>query len=327
MHAPHTFAAALLLTVVSMIGWGSWPNLLKALPKWRLEYFYVDYTIGFLATILIYSSTFGSSGGIGTDFVQRLTDAGHREPLLAFLGGFVWNLGNILMLYAIMMAGLAVAFPVTSVLALVLGVGISYWAHPLGNPAWLAGSIVVLALAGNLNAAAYRQLEHTSGANKRKAITFALLAGVLVGAFPPFVGAALSGPRGLDSYSVSILFMVGAAVVTFTAIPMLLAYPVVGEKAPLSGYFQGPLSWHVLGWLAGLIWCTGTLSSFLSAGIVGIAISWGIGSGAPMVGALWGIFLWKEFSHARRATKFLMASSMVLYVAGVISVAISYATR
>jgi glucose uptake protein len=327
MHAPHTFVAALVLTVVSMIGWGSWPNLLKALPKWRLEYFYVDYTLGFLASILIYSATFGSSDGFGLDFVRRLLDAGHRELLLAFVGGFVWNLGNVLLLYSIMMAGLAVAFPVASILALVLGVGISYWAHPIGNPEWLALSVVILAIAGNLNAASYRQMEHTSGVNKRKAITFALLAGVLVGAFPPFVGGALSGPRGLDSYSVSILFMVGAAVVTFTMIPTLLAYPLVGEKGTLTGYFQGPIIWHVLGWLAGLIWCSGTLSSFLSAGVVGVAISWGIGSGAPMVGALWGIFLWKEFSHARRGTQILMASSMVLYITGVILVAVSYARR
>ena len=148
MFTPESSTIALLLIVVSMLCWGSWPNLLKVLPGWRLEYFYLDYTIGFLLAMLVVGATAGSTGPVGLDFVDRLLAAGSREAALAVAGGLLWNIGNIFLLNAIMIAGLAVAFPIASVLAITLGVGISYWANPIGNPAWLvAGSIVLVAAA------------------------------------------------------------------------------------------------------------------------------------------------------------------------------------
>ena len=146
MFIPQTFLAALLLIVVSMLCWGSWPNLLKALPGWRLEYFYLDYTFGFLLMVLLLGATMGSPGPVGGEFLGRLAAAGGREAGSAFLGGLLWNAGNILLLNAIMIAGLAVAFPVASVLAVVLGVGIGYWAQPVGNLAWLIGAVAISAL-------------------------------------------------------------------------------------------------------------------------------------------------------------------------------------
>ena len=148
MFTPASSSTALALIVVSMLCWGSWPNLLKALPGWRLEYFYLDYTIGFLLAMLVVGATAGSAGVVGFDFFDRLAAAGSREVALALAGGLLWNIGNIFLLNSIMIAGLAVAFPLASVLAITLGVGISYWAQPIGNPAWLvAGSLVLVAAA------------------------------------------------------------------------------------------------------------------------------------------------------------------------------------
>jgi len=324
MYAPETYAAALGLMLMSVACWGSWPNLLKALPNWRLEYFYLDYTFGFLLTVLVCAATLGSDGLVGTDFVQRLFQAGGREVGLALLGGFLWNLGNVLLLTSIMIAGLAVAFPITIVLALVLGVGMSYWANPIGEVHWLAGGVVILVAAAGMNAAAYQRLSAPSSSSKPRAIALALLAGVMIGLFPPFVGAAISSQTPLDPYSVSLCFVAGACVATLVAVPALLARPLIGNVASLRGYGEGKGAWHLMGLVAGAIWCLGTVVNFASAGMVGIAISWAIGSGAPMVGALWGIFYWKEFAGTGRAAKILIGLSLGLYVAGVAAVAVAY---
>ena len=327
MFIPQTFLAALLLIVVSMLCWGSWPNLLKALPGWRLEYFYLDYTFGFLLMVFLLGATMGSPSLVGLEFLDRLTAAGGREAGSAFLGGFLWNAGNILLLNAIMIAGLAVAFPVASVLGVVLGVGIGYWAQPVGNPAWLIAAVVVLVVAAFVNAAAYRNLGQSSSGSTWKGIVLSLAAGVLVGSFTPFIGRAISGQHPLDSYSVTVFFTWGASVVTFVGMPLLLAKPLIGERGSLQGYFDGKPRWHIFGLLAGAIWCTGTVCNFVSAGVVGVAISWGIGSGAPMIGALWGIFLWKEFKNGGRKANVLITSSLVLYILGVVMVATSYRLR
>jgi glucose uptake protein len=95
----------------------------------------------------------------------------------------------------------------------------------------------------------------------------------------------------------------------------------------MAGYFGGGAFRHAMGMLAGAIWCIGTVANFASAGLVGVAVSWGIGSGAPMVGALWGIFLWKEFRGADRAAIAMIAVSLALYATGVVLVAVAYALR
>jgi glucose uptake protein len=327
MLLPQSPTIALLLIVVSMLCWGSWPNLLKALPRWRLEYFYVDYTLGFLAAIVLVGATAGSGGILGMEFADRLFAARAVEAAFAFAGGFIWNVGNILLLNSIMIAGLAIAFPVASVLAIVLGVGISWWAQPIGNPAWLAAGAAVLVLAAFANARAYRGVAGPPGSSKALGIGLALAAGLLVGIFPPFIARALSGAHALDAYSVSILFMAGASVATFIGMPLLLARPFIGEAGRMRGYLEGRAHVHVMGMLAGAIWCVGTVANFASAGLVGVAVSWGIGSGAPMVGALWGIFLWKEFRGADRAAITMIAVSLALYTVGVVLVAIAYGLR
>ena len=55
MYAPDSYFAALVLMLASMVLWGSWPNFLKKIPAWRLEYFYFDYTVGFVLTAIFAS--------------------------------------------------------------------------------------------------------------------------------------------------------------------------------------------------------------------------------------------------------------------------------
>ena len=325
MYTPHTYFAALVLVIISMLCWGSWANISKALPKWRLEYFYLDYTLGFLLLVTALGATLGSAGSEGFGFFARLSEAARSQVVFALLGGFLWNVGNLFMVVSIMMAGLAVAFPITSVIAMILGVGISYWTQHIGNLVWLTAGVVVLVGAVTTNAAAYRFLRQSSGPSKPQGgVGLAVAAGILVGCFPPFVARALSGSPALDSYTVSFYFMVGALLATALVVPILIAHPLFGDKGSLRGYLQGSLTWHVLGLVAGGIWCFGTVVNFLSAKLVGMAISWGVGSSASMVAALWGIFLWKEFANSGRSAKILIAVSLGCYLMGVVGVAIAY---
>ena len=164
MYAPESYAVALVLMLASMVFWGSWPNLLKKLPGWRLEYFYVDYTAGFVLTALVLGLTLGSAGGPGErGFLEAMAQAGAREIAFAAVGGFIWNLGNILLLNAIMIAGLAVAFPIAAIPALVLGIGASYWLQPIGNAWFLLAAAVLLLAAAQVTAAAYRRLGDAPG--------------------------------------------------------------------------------------------------------------------------------------------------------------------
>jgi glucose uptake protein len=327
MYLPTTYHTALILMLTSMVCWGSWPNFLKKLPGWRLEYFYFDYTLGFLITVVIYGITLGSGKSGASGFFELLLQAGQREALMAVAGGFIWNFGNILLLNSIMIAGLAVAFPIAAIPAIVLGIGASYWLHPVGSPLVLATSAFLLLAAAQTTAAAYRRLGTVISVHKSRGIALALISGLLIGFFPPFVTAAISGSARLDPYSVSTLFMAGAFVATLVALPILIKFPLVGDAGKLTGYLNGKMTWHVFGLLAGAVWCSGTLFNFISAGLVGVAISVGIGSGAPMIGALWGVFVWGEFAEGSRSSKALIAAALVLYAVGVAVMALAYTSQ
>jgi glucose uptake protein len=322
VYAPQTYFVALILMLISMVCWGSWPNFLKKLPGWRLEYFYIDYTLGFLITAILFGVTLGPGDGLG--FFDVVFQAGAREAAFAIVGGFIWNIGNILLLTAIVIAGLAVAFPIAAIPAIVLGLGASYWLQPVGNGWVLAVSALILLVAAQVTATAYRRLGHVTTVDKTKGITLALVSGLLIGFFPPFVTAAISGSSALDSYTVSVLYMVGACLATLIAIPILVRWPLVGEAGDISGYFRGSTTWHVLGLLAGAVWCSGTVFNFISAGLVGVAISVGIGSGAPMVGALWGVFVWDEFAKGPASSRRFIGAALILYAVGVATMAVAY---
>src|SRR3954466_8030730 len=111
MILPTTYMAALLLSIVSMLCWGSWANTSKLTKKWRFELFYFDYSFGVIIAAVIAALTFGSMGQ-SLSFIDNMDVAGKRQWALAAAGGIVFNLANILLVGAISLAGLAVAFPV-----------------------------------------------------------------------------------------------------------------------------------------------------------------------------------------------------------------------
>lgn len=329
MIIPSTYAVALLLTIISMICWGSWANTQKLAGKWRFELYYFDYSFGVLLCAVIAGFTFGSMGD-GLSMLDNLAVTGKKQIFWAGLGGVVFNLANILLVAAISVAGLAVAFPVGIGLALVIGVIWNYILNPQANPlllftgvALVTAAIVVDAWAYSAHASGKRSVEGGSKTPRSpvKGIALSLAAGVLMGVFYPFVEMSKQGEIGLGPYSVGLVFAIGVLLSTFVFNFYFMNLPVQGPPVSFSEYFHGTGKQHLLGLAGGVIWCVGTLSNFVAASAprevnVGPAVSYALGQGATMISALWGLLLWKEFAGATSRVKVLLALMLLLFVAG-----------
>lgn len=344
MILPTTYLAALLLTFVTMICWGSWANTTKMAGKWRFELYYFDYSFGLLFAATVLALTFGQFGSELT-FQDNLLIVRKRSLAFGLLAGGVFNLANILLVAAISLTGMAVAFPVGIGLALVIGVAWSYALNPQGNPLLLAAGcaallagVVVTALAHKTYAAAKdaeKEKEWAEQGKRRaprktgfKGIGISLAAGILMGSFYPLVEISKQGELGLRAYAVGFVFAVGVFLTTPAYNLVFMNIPVKGRPVGITAYFKGTTRQHLLGVLGGIIWAIGGVANFAAASAprevqVGPAISYAIGQGAVLVSTLWGLLYWKEFAGADSKVKRMIALVLVLLVVGITLVAIA----
>ena len=342
MTLPQTYIATLALMILSMLCWGSWANTFKLTGKWRFELFYFDYAIGVLAAAVLFALTFGSLGFDGFSFTDDLMHSGKRQWMYGLLAGGVFNLANMLLVAAISVAGLAVAFPVGIGVALIIGVVWNYAIKPQGNPMLLFTGLGVIVAAIIVDAMAYRALaglkqekEIKAGRAKStrmnvslKGVFLSLVAGILMGCFFPLVVKGQEGEAGLGPYAIGVLFAIGVFGSTFVFNLFFMNLPVEGPPVEILDYFRGGFKRHALGWLGGAIWCTGTISNFVAASApeevhVGPAISYALGQGATMVSALWGLLVWKEFAGADMRVKSLVVIMLALFVCGLTMVSVA----
>jgi glucose uptake protein len=317
MYQPESYAVALAFMITTMLCWGSWANTLKLTPGYRFQLFYWDYVIGLFVGAIAWGLTLGSTGSIGLPFLADISHAGTHNILLAILGGIDFNIANLLLVAAIDIAGLAVAFPIGIGLALVVGAVSSYI---------LVGGVALVAAAIVCDAAAYRARESVKQAASLRGILLSLIAGLLMGTFYPFVSRAMSGEGAPGPYATSFFFVIGVALCAIPFNYLLMRRPLDG-KAPASmgGYAQAKPSWHLWGIVGGVIWCTGATLNFVASrtGVVGPAVSYSIGQGATMVTAAWGVFAWREFSTAPAKAKQLLFWMFVLFLLGLTLVALA----
>jgi len=319
-----SYGLAVVLCVITMLCWGSWANTQKLASKeWRFQLFYWDYAIGVLLLALLLAFTAGSTGSAGRGFLADLGQADGRNLSLALLGGVVFNLSNILLVAAIDIAGMAVAFPIGVGLALALGVVTNYLATPVGNPVLLFSGVAGVVLAILLSAAAYRRLPSQGARTSGKGIALSVVAGLLMGYFYRFVAASMSAdfrnlePGKLGPYTAVVIFSAGLLLSNFLWNTIVMVRPFVGEPVPLGDYFtKGTPRLHLVGILGGVIWNLGMSLSIVASGAAGFAISYGLGQGATLVAALWGVFVWKEFEHAPAGTGRLLALMFASFVIG-----------
>lgn len=325
-----TYLLAVVFSVITMICWGSWPNMQKLVrPSWRFELFYWDYVMGIVLVALLFAFTLGSYGNAGRGFLPDLAQAEWEHIFSAVLGGAIFNAANILFVAAIALAGMAVAFPVGAGFGLILGVSVNYIAAPVGNAGLLFGGVALIATAILLSATAHRKLSRSQKKVSAKGILLTLAAGVLFGFFYRFIAGAMyadfrSPEAGkLGPYTAVVCFGIGVLLSNFIFNTLLMKKPVEGKPLRYAAYFEGNAKDHVMGLLGGIIWGGGLVLSILSAGEAGFAISFGLGQGNAMIAAIWGVFVWKEFREAPPGTSKWLYGMFLCYIAGLICIVLA----
>ena len=331
MFIVENYNLAISLCFVTMLCWGSWANTTKLTnPSWRFELFYWDYGLGILITTLVLAFTLGSFGTEGRPFMQDLQQANREYILSAIGGGVIFNLANILLVAAIAIAGMSVAFPVGIGIALILGVIVNYIASPKGNPVLIFAGAIFILIAILINAGAYRKLRaHAAVKISEKGLVLSVLSGCLMGLFYKYVAASMARdfqhPEAgkLTPYTALVFFGAGVVLSNFLFNTIQMKRPFIGSSLQFSDYFKGRISDHFIGVLGGAIWSIGMSLSIIASGKAGPAVSYGLGQGATVVAALWGIYIWKEFAKAPGGTKNLLNIMLFLYVAGLVMIILS----
>ena len=323
MFTPPTLTIALLMTITSAICWGSWANTYKGVKNYRFELFYWDYAIGIFLISLILALTMGSTGHDSSSFLNNVRAADNSNILWTMVGGAIFNLANLLLVAAIDMAGLAVAFPVSIGIALVVGVVLSYTLQPKGNAVFLALGVACALLAVILDGKAYGSLGSSGRAVSRKSIVICVVSGVLMGLWNPFVAYGATRGNALTPYSSVVFLTLGALLSCFVWNLYFMKRPLLGEPVGFGGFFSGLPSGHLLGLFGGAVWGVGTVFNVVAgkSDSMSFATSYAIGQSAPMVAALWGILVWKEFEGSGSRARTYLVFMFVFYVFAILLVA------
>ena len=327
MFIVESYPLAVVMCIVTMLCWGSWANTQKLASKeWRFQLFYWDYAVGVLLLSLILAFTMGSSGSGGRGFLADLQQADGKWLGSAFLGGVIFNLSNILLVAAIDIAGLAVAFPVGVGLALVLGVITTYLATHQGNVPMLTFGVAAVVVAIILDGLAYKRLASGGQKTPTKGIVISVAAGLLMGWFYSFVAQAMGNidpvtktlePGKLSPYTAIVLFSAGLLLSNFIWNSIMMVKPLSGDPVAFGDYFRkGNARLHFIGILGGMIWSIGMAFSIIASTKAGAALAYGLGQGATMIGAFWGVFIWKEFKGAPPGTNKYLAAMFCFYLLG-----------
>jgi glucose uptake protein len=331
------YPLAVFFFIISMICWGSWANMQKVAERnWRFELFYWDLSIGLLLFATIAAFTLGSMGDSGRPFLTDLQQADSTSIIFAMLGGVVWNLGNILLVAAIAVAGMSVGFPIGGGIAWILGIVINYILVMLdpnktfegnANILWIGVAVIIAAIF--LSMLSYKRLASEKKKPTAKGILLSVFAGLLIAFFYGLVVKSLDntyvtgGTGTLTPFSGVFFFAVGVFLSTLIFNPIFMKYPVQGTPVKMAEYWQGNFKTHLSGIIGGFIWMLGMVVSFMAAGAANPAISYALSNAAPVVAILWGVLIWKEFKGAPSGTNKLLVTMFVLYIIGLILITAS----
>jgi len=320
----NSYQTAVVLLFITMICWGSWANTQKLATKtWAFQLFYWDYTIGVVLMSLLFAITMGSFGDEGRSFLLDISQGSYENMVSAFIGGVIFNIANLLLVAAIDIAGMAVAFPIGIGIALVWGVIVNYMYDPTGNPVILFIGVGLVAVAIILDALAYKRLPSTSGNTSTKGILISIVAGIAMGFFYRFVAVSMTGDFAepeigkLTPYTAVFIFSIGIFMSNFLWNTIFMYKPFKGKPVSYNDYFSlGTSKLHLIGMLGGAIWCVGMSFSIIASEQAGFPISYGLGQGATMVAAAWGVFIWKEFKGADKNTNKLIKYMFISFIIG-----------
>lgn len=337
MTLPATYSAALLCLALSLVCIGSWPNLLKLSGKWRYELFYGDFSFGFLLVSVVAALTLGSLNSKNLTVQDNLLIASYHKIGYSLGAGVVLNLACLLLVAALSVAPMAIAFPVSGGIALV--VGLAWTLSPPEGSLLLygAGSVLVL-VAVVINAFLYGaymqeqralQVQEQPEPRRRaqrpprpaKGVALSAISGVLFGLVSPLVIFSRAGEDGLGPYTAGLMSGIAAIVSTLFFSPFFFAFAVHGAPVQLRAYFKGSKGQHFAGLLGGVLWGAGLIAAFASGGSqatveAGPVPTRAFAAGAALLATLWGLLAWREFRGASVRVKTLLAAMLILWSAG-----------
>jgi glucose uptake protein len=335
MILPQSYPAVLFLMVLSLLCLGSWASFFKLAGRWRFELFYLDFAIGLLLASVLFAFTVGNIGYDGFNFIDDLQHAGKRQWMYVFIAGLIFNLGNMLLMAAVSVCGLAVAFPMGMGIALLAGTGLGISGRPAGNGMLLGLGCLLILTSIIVNAASYRIMgvakhealaraghaKSTRRPSPIKGIILALLAGLLIAGFVPLLDKARDGDLGLGPYALGFIFAFGVFFSSFVFDIFFMNLPVEGEAVEFGAYLSGRVKQHLTGFASGFIWYAGMLLAWVCTSVPE-AIQGGplprfmLAQGAPILAALWGIVVFREFKTSDMRVKLMAPLMLVLFVLG-----------
>jgi glucose uptake protein len=335
MILPQSYPSVLFLMVLSLLCLGSWASLYKFAGKWRYEMFYLDFAIGLMLASVIFAFTLGNIGYDGFNFVDDLQHAGKRQWLYVLVAGLIFNLGNMLLMAAVSVCGLAVAFPMGMGIALLLGTGLGIAGRPAGNSLLLALGCMLILTSIIVNAVSYRimgvaqhevlaragRARSTRRPTPLKGIILALAAGLLIGSFTPLVEKARQGDLGMGPYAIGFIFAFAMFFSSFVFDIFFMNLPVEGEPIEFVEYFKGRAKQHVSGLASGLVWYAGMVLAWVCTSVPetlrgGPTLAFMLAAGSPVLAALWGIVVFREFKNSDMRVSILGTLMLALYLCG-----------
>lgn len=348
MILPATTLASLLLLILALFCWGSWANSQKLSFKWRFELFYYDFALGLIACAVIAAYTIGSWNTQELSFSDNLLIASYRKMAYAVGAGILVNLATMLLVAATSLSGMAVAFPLSLGIGLVVTSVTNYINNPQSfNPALLFGGVLLVLVAIVVDILAYRShVDALASAAKAgptldprtklpvrtpiaaRGVALAIFSGFVYGFFLPIVDSSRGGDNGVGPYGLALMICAGMFGSTLVYVPFFINFPVHGDPVQVRDYFKGSKRQHFFGLLAGITWAAGLLAVLVEGSVplsvqANVALATGLIQGAPILAALWGILAWREFKGSAQGVKMLLLMTIVLFAAGLALVSLS----
>ncbi|MBV8864086.1 MAG: hypothetical protein JO210_01655 [Acidobacteriaceae bacterium] len=304
---PTSFTSALLLLVLSFLCFSIWPNLYKRSERrWRFELFSLDFSIGAILMALLTAYTLGTLGS-EMSFTDRMLVAGRAQSVWMIGAGTVFALGNMLLLPAITLLGMACAFAISYGTAVAV-TAIVHIGH--SHPLLLCGALacLLLCIASGVIAAGWATSSPAklSAASRYKAgrvtaVTLAVLSGLALGGMQFVLKLDADPEFGPGPYASILMLALGILISTPALIFFFINIRITGEVIKFKLYTQGGVKPHFPGFLSGAIWASGTASVLVALSTLedqapSAPLLFLLPVSSVVVCILLGLFRWKEFS-------------------------------
>ncbi len=325
------------LAVFAFAALGLWIITFHAVrSSWRYELFAVDFALG---TFLFALPAVFVLGNFGTDlpFSDRLLVSSKTAQAMMLAAGFIFGVGNTLLLGAVSLLGVAGAFAIGGGAALLLSVLIRFNGGSAVLNSSAAALFLLAAIAGALACSgregrvpeppsiprANYQPKARRFRRSTKGILVAILGGCTLGAFYPLALRGIFDDFGMGPYAGLFLFCVGVLIGNIVFSLYFFNIALDGAALPLRSYLKGWPGKHLAGLLGGVLWAAGALAVALTrtpAGARATAVTAPGFNNLPIASVLLpvllGLLLWREFAQAPRAARLFLVGALLCLAAG-----------